>query len=206
MTHIQPDINWRQNQDLFQAPITPQKHFRWTVLIRPEILLSVILSSCRRPSCCLSIPSSASLSCLLASIPTWLVSDLCLQLMSASLSLHLTDSSNLTDWDTHRCSWCLCMGKYTEGRPSKRLQIFTITWGALCVELVPLKCSVFILNFKKEARSTARWYSIFSQWHFSFDPFTEHFPLPICIIYFHCFCLYIVRHDSKEFIIDIVVW
>lgn len=61
-------------------------------------------------------------------------------------------------------------GEYTE----ERLQIFTMTQGALYVELASLKCHVSMLNFK-EARSTEDSVPYFQKTFFSFDRFGGHF-------------------------------
>lgn len=152
----QPDITWGQN------PRRKHHNSTETFLVNsPDMSWNSPISH----SLQLQTPPPPATSFPLAFWP--LFPPDCLQLVSASVSLHLTDSSNLTDWDTHRGSRCLCVGKHSEGKPLKRLQIFTITWSALCVELVSPKCLVFIWNFKK-ARSTARWYSIFTQWYSTF--------------------------------------
>ena len=64
----------------------------------------------------------------------------------------------------------------------KRLQIFTITRGALCVELVSLKCLVFTLKFKGALVLGGILWSD-NGIYFTLDHFTGDFSLPVCIIF-----------------------
>lgn len=141
---IQLDTNWGQKSKMLEAPITPRTHFWWTALIWPEVVLSLARSCCRPP---LLLSFYPRFSLTLAFWPPF-PPDLCLTCVCSSCLPQWAST-----WQTAAATWQAETGGL--GRPLKRLQIFTITWGALCVELVSLKCLVFTLNFNK-ARSTAR--------------------------------------------------
>lgn len=117
------------------------------------------------PSCCLSIPSSASLS------PFGLHSHLtCVWLVFAA-RVCLTDPPPDRQQQPDRLrhtplQLMLVHGKIHRGKAfEKASNIYNNLRCTLCRTGSP-KCYVFTLNFEKEARSAARWYSIFSQRYF----------------------------------------